>query len=73
MSTASASDPHTGGLVSIMVMYRPPPATTGGGGSTSAAAPATPAKNLDQPPPTYESLFLRDNQPGRLTYSYTEV
>ena len=63
MSTASAADPHTGGLVSIMVMYRPPPS------SGSAAHSSTPAKSLDQPPPTYESLFTGDRQPGRLTTS----
>ncbi len=62
VSTASAPDPHTGGLVSIMVMYRPPPSAA----TTAAAAPfSQPAKSLDQPPPTYESLFLGENPPGR--------
>lgn len=48
MSTTTAADPRTGGLVSIMVMYRPPPGA---------------AKTGDLPP-TYDSLFLGENPPG---------
>ena len=53
MSTASAPDPRTGGMVSIMVMYRPP--------NSEGQAPT--AKTIDLPP-TYESLFLGENPPG---------
>jgi len=51
MSTASAPDPRTGGMVSIMVMYRPP---NSGDGE---------AKTVDLPP-TYESLYQGENPPG---------
>ena len=51
MSTASAPDPRTGGMVSIMVMYRPP--NSGNGAN----------KTVDVPP-TYDSLFLGENPPG---------
>lgn len=51
MSTASAPDPRTGGMVSIMVMYRPPNA----GGQAG--------KTVDLPP-TYESLYLGESPPG---------
>ena len=51
MSTASAPDPRTGGMVSIMVMYRPPNSGEGE------------AKTVDLPP-TYESLYQGENPPG---------
>jgi len=54
MSTTTAPDPRTGGMVSIMVMYRPPgapPPTGGQPGKTSA----------DQPP-TYDSIFLGEQE-----------
>ena len=59
MSTTTAPDPRTGGMVSIMVMYRPPgaPAPTGGPGKTSS----------DQPP-TYDSIFLGEQVPSTFTY-----
>ena len=56
MSTTTAPDPRTGGMVSIMVMYRPPgapPPTGGQPGKTSA----------DQPP-TYDSIFLGEQVPA---------
>jgi len=53
MSTTTAADPRTGGMVSIMVMYRPP-AGSGQAGSS---------KTVDLPP-TYDSLFLGENPPG---------
>ena len=54
MSTTTAPDPRTGGMVSIMVMYRPPgaPHPTGAPGKTSS----------DQPP-TYDSIFLGEQVP----------
>ena len=55
MSTTTAADPRTGGMVSIMVMYRPP---------TASGQPAPgEAKTIDMPP-TYDSLFLGENPPG---------
>jgi len=53
MSTTTAPDPRTGGMVSIMVMYRPPgaPHPTGAPGKTSS----------DQPP-TYDSIFLGEQE-----------
>jgi len=53
MSTASAPDPRTGGMVSIMVMYRPP----------TAGNQQQQGKTVDLPP-TYDSLFLGENPPG---------
>jgi len=53
MSTTTAADPRTGGMVSIMVMYRPP----AGSGQTGTS------KTVDLPP-TYDSLFLGENPPG---------
>jgi len=53
MSTTTAADPRTGGMVSIMVMYRPP----AGSGQTGSS------KTVDLPP-TYDSLFLGENPPG---------
>ena len=52
MSTTTAADPRTGGMVSIMVMYRPP---TGQAGQTPGP-PGEEAKTVDMPP-TYDSLF----------------
>ena len=52
MSTTTAADPRTGGMVSIMVMYRPP---TGQAGQTTGP-PGEEAKTVDMPP-TYDSLF----------------
>ena len=57
MSTTTAADPRTGGMVSIMVMYRPPGngQQAGGGGGESKTGDL---------PPTYDSLFLGENPPG---------
>ena len=52
MSTTTAADPRTGGMVSIMVMYRPP---TGQAGQTPGPQ-GEEAKTVDMPP-TYDSLF----------------
>lgn len=53
MSTTTAADPRTGGMVSIMVMYRPP---TGQAGQTPGPPGGEEAKTVDMPP-TYDSLF----------------
>merc|ERR1719384_2372161 len=50
MSSTTAADPRTGGMVSIMVMYRPPT------GQAAAQGPDS-NKTVDLPP-TYDSLFL---------------
>ena len=55
MSTTTAADPRTGGMVSIMVMYRPP--------GTDNQSPGGETKTGDRPP-TYDSLFLGENPPG---------
>ena len=52
MSSTTAADPRTGGMVSIMVMYRPP-AAAGQPGSTAGGEAG---KTIDLPP-TYDSLF----------------
>ena len=63
MSTTTAPDPRTGGMVSIMVMYRPPgaPAPTGAPGKTSS----------DQPP-TYDSIFLGEQVPSTFIFFLEE-
>ena len=50
MSTTTAPDPRTGGMVSIMVMYRPPGAPPPPGGQAG--------KTTTDQPPTYDSIFL---------------
>ena len=52
MSTTTAADPRTGGMVSIMVMYRPP--------GTEQPAAGGETKTGDRPP-TYDSLFVGEN------------
>jgi len=54
MSTTTAPDPRTGGMVSIMVMYRPPGAPPPTGGQ--------PGKTSSDQPPTYDSIFLGEQE-----------
>ena len=54
MSTTTAPDPRTGGMVSIMVMYRPPGAPHPSG---------APGKTSSDQPPTYDSIFLGEQVP----------
>ena len=56
MSTTTAPDPRTGGMVSIMVMYRPPGAPPPTGGQ--------PGKTSSDQPPTYDSIFLGEQVPS---------
>ena len=60
MSTTTAPDPRTGGMVSIMVMYRPPGAPPPPGGQAG--------KTTTDQPPTYDSIFLGE-QVCRKNYS----
>ena len=64
MSTASAPDPRTGGMVSIMVMYRPPNSGEESAGDGGAGRVISINKNIQDLPPTYESLFMGENPPG---------
>lgn len=59
MSTASAPDPRTGGMVSIMVMYRPPNSD-----NETVGRVVSINKTSQDLPPTYESLFMGENPPG---------
>lgn len=54
MSTTTAPDPRTGGMVSIMVMYRPPGAPPPPGGQAG--------KTTTDQPPTYDSIFLGEQE-----------
>ncbi len=71
VSRASTTDPRTGGMVSIMVMYRPPDQQQPSSSSAAAAAgtsaadgesASTAAKSTVDLPPTYDSLFAQQQQ-----------
>ena len=62
MSTASAADPHTGGLVSIMVMYRPPPSS--GLGKTGVGPTSLPGETVWRPSRSASESRGGDGQDG---------